>query len=324
MKKSVRLAALLVAFPVSVTFAADLPSPKEQIATPVVSPTWTGFYAGLNAGYNWGTNTNAYSQNWGIVNFPASASFGGATYAISGFNPMSTVPVAMDGVIRNTQSGFMGGAQLGYNYQYGSRVVLGVETDIQGASVRGAARSTGLTNGGSTGTVSGGGLPGPTAVSYTDGAIGSTQIQAGLDYLGTIRGRIGYLWSPALLVYGTGGFAYGGAWANVTQTATANTTFGAGSTNGSYVWNGAGQQNQLLTGWTAGAGAEWMFMPNWSLKGEALYWDLGRMNVQTASYSSIGNSIGWGRTNVDYSGVVARAGVNYHFNFGTAPVVAKF
>lgn len=66
---------------------------------------------------------------------------------------------------------------------------------------------------------------------------------------------------------------------------------------------------ELLTGWTAGAGAEWMFLPNWSLKGGALYGDLGRMNVNTVNYgispfpTALNNTIGWGHTSVNYTGV---------------------
>jgi len=81
-----------------------------------------------------------------------------------------------------------------------------------------------------------------------------------------------------------------------------------------------------------------MFMKNWSVKAEAMYWDLGRMNVHTtatgvtafappptASYGWLANTnIGWGQTSVQYSGIIARAGVNYHFNMGSMPVVAKF
>lgn len=308
MKKSLSLIALVIALPFSSTFAADLPSHKEAVAAPVIVPMWTGFYAGLNAGYNWGTNTNAYSQNWGIHNgIPAAE--------VPAF--MSVSPISMDGVISNTQSGFMGGAQFGYNYQYGANIVIGVETDIQGSNTYGKGRSAGATAGSIVDAQEG--LFG----NYS--AIGATRVKAGLNYLGTVRGRIGYLFTPALLVYGTGGFAYGGAWAEVDQTASVNTNnpnepeFVQGG-----IWNGNGEQNQLLTGWTAGAGLEWMFMPNWSLKGEALYWDLGRMNINTASYNSWGDGIGWGRTNVNYAGVVARAGVNYHFNFASAPVVAKF
>ena len=133
---------------------------------------------------------------------------------------------------------------------------------------------------------------------------------------------------PSLVVYGTGGFTYGGVYAQVVQTAyEALTSRGAPY---QATWTGSGQQNQLLTGWNAGGGLEWMFMPNWSLKGEALYWDMGRMNINTASYALspapneiIGNNMGWGRTSVNYSGVQAKLGINYHFNW-SAPVVAKF
>jgi outer membrane immunogenic protein len=144
-----------------------------------------------------------------------------------------------------------------------------------------------------------------------------------------VRGRIGYLWTPTLLVYGTGGFAYGNAYANVVQTAYENVA-GANGYLQTNTWVGGGRQNQLLTGWTAGGGAEWMFMPNWSLKAEALYWDLGRMNVQTASYgvsgnaNTVANTVGWGRSSVSYQGVQAKVGVNYHFNWGAAPIVAKY
>ena len=160
-------------------------------------------------------------------------------------------------------------------------------------------------------------------------------VRSGVDYLGTIRGRIGYLWTPTLLVYGTGGFAYGGAYANVTQSANAMLqdhnfpTPGTGYTGYGQGISGGGKQSQLLTGWTAGGGLEWMFMPNWSLKGEATYWDLGRMNVSTSTFglaptSLNTNSIGWGRTSVSYSGVQAKAGINYHFTWGSMPVVASF
>ena len=68
-----------------------------------------------------------------------------------------------------------------------------------------------------------------------------------------------------------------------------------------------------------------MFIPNLSLNAEALYWDLGRMNVETAALNPTENLIGWGRTSVNYSGITARAGINYHFNWGgSAPIIAKY
>jgi outer membrane immunogenic protein len=295
-------------------FAADLPSRKAAPVYAPPPPMWTGFYAGLNAGYNFGTNANAYSQNWGT----------------NWVNPRTgvavvpgTAPIAMDAFASNTQSGFIGGGQVGYNYQYGSNILLGVEADIQGTGIRGTARGGGAAAG-----------VGPSVTQAVPGlsslAVGQTGIQGGVDWLGTVRGRIGYLWTPTLLVYGTGGFAYGGVYANVVQTAYENISTGAGANVQTNTWVGGGRQNQLLTGWTAGGGAEWMFMPNWSLKAEALYWDLGRMNVQTATFgvsgnaNNVANTLGWGRSSVSYQGVQAKVGVNYHFNWGAAPVVAAY
>ena len=310
------LALTLAAASAVSAFAADLPSRKAAPVYAPPPPMWTGFYAGLNAGYSFGTNRNSYSQNWaGNWVTPAGVAVLPGVAAIS-----------MDSYASNTQSGFIGGGQIGYNYQYGSNVVLGIEADIQGAGIRGSSYG-----GGAAAASQAGNIP-VTNTTWNTTAVGGTAIQSGVDWLGTVRGRIGYLWTPTLLVYGTGGFAYGNAYANVAQSAVENLTTGTATpvyqqTN---TWLGGGRQNQLLTGWTAGGGAEWLFMPNWSLKAEALYWDLGRMNVQTASWgvsgnaSNVVNNIGWGRSSVSYQGVMARAGVNYHFNWGAAPVVASY
>jgi outer membrane immunogenic protein len=314
MKKAL-ISAVSFATLATTAMAADLPSRKAAPVYAPPPPMWTGFYAGLNAGYNFGTNSNAASQNWG-TNWLTPT--GDAVLP-------GTAPISMDAFSSNTQSGFIGGGQIGYNYQYGSNILLGVEADIQGTGIRGTARGGGAAAG------VGPAFQGePTGASSL--AVGQTGIQGGVDWLGTVRGRVGYLWTPTLLVYGTGGFAYGGVYANVVQSSYENASFFTGEYAQTNTWVGGGRQNQLLTGWTAGGGAEWMFMPNWSLKAEALYWDLGRMNVQTATFGvsgnaeSIGlaNSLGWGRSSVSYQGVQAKVGVNYHFNWGIAPVVASY
>jgi outer membrane immunogenic protein len=125
-------------------FAADLPSRK---AAPVYAPpvqTWTGFYAGLNAGYNFGTNANVGVQNvagpWTAG--PAAGMPAAGDPAVSGIGAVS-----MDGWASNTQSGFIGGGQIGYNYQYGANFLLGLEADIQGAGIRGASQAAGVSAG---------------------------------------------------------------------------------------------------------------------------------------------------------------------------------
>ena len=303
---SISIAALTLALASGSAFAADLPTQKAPPVVAAPAPMWTGFYAGLNLGGNIGTNGSFYSQNYGLPS-PGTV-FNGV---LVGAGRISTSPMAMSGAASNTQSGVIGGGQIGYNHQWGSNYVVGIEADFQGTSTSGASRTQGY-------------FIETSAVSRGD-ASGSTAANTGLNYLGTVRGRVGYLWNPSLLLYGTGGFAYGGAWANVSQTVLSVASISSPALTGTAtgIRFGGGQQNQLLTGWTAGGGFEWMFMTNWSMKAEALYWDLGRMNINTfATSTNSGNS--WGRSSVNYAGVTARAGVNYHFNFGSAPVVAKF
>jgi outer membrane immunogenic protein len=174
--------------------------------------------------------------------------------------------------------GFIGGGQLGYNMQLADKFIVGLETDIQG-----------LTNSNTT-------------VAQTWGANAFT-VSRGIDYLGTVRGRVGFLFTPTLLVYGTGGLAYGGV-------------------NVSSSWQGlaASSFSDTRVGWTAGGGVEWMFAPHWSAKAEYLYYDLGSVTGPFA-----GTAVDFSRSRARFDGHIARLGVNYHFNFGApAPVVAKY
>jgi outer membrane immunogenic protein len=162
---------------------------------------------------------------------------------------------------------------------------------------------------------------------------GTTNINAGVDWMGTVRGRIGFLFNPNMLVYATGGLTYGGVNANINNVAIER-AFG-GNTDQLRAYAGGGMKAQTLVGWNVGGGFEWMFIPNWSLKAEALYWDMGSMNVATTAFSpALDPTVPYGLydgvnltvlggTRVNYQGVIARAGVNYHFNWGAAPVVAK-
>jgi outer membrane immunogenic protein len=105
---------------------------------------------------------------------------------------------------------------------------------------------------------------------------------AKIDNLATVRGRVGVAFDQVLL-YGTGGVA----WADT-----------------KYSFSGFGltlNDNHTQTGWVAGAGVEWMFMPRWSLKAEYLY---RRFDNLTIFGNSGGDSLAVN------SGEV---GINYHF-----------
>lgn len=139
---SVSAAALVAA---SAAHAADLPGRGAAIApapafTQYAPFSWTGFYAGLNAGYGWGS-----------------------------FNRASST-------IMGKASGGVLGAQLGYNYQFGS-IVAGLEGDANWSGQSGSRATVVATRG-------------------------------SLDWFGTLRGRVGFAAERAL-IYGTAGYAGG-------------------------------------------------------------------------------------------------------------------
>ncbi len=97
-------------------------------------------------------------------------------------------------------------------------------------------------------------------------------------------------------------------------------------------FGGVGRFSNTQTGWTAGGGLEWMIAPNWSLKAEALYYDLGSAQFAASPVGALASSnrstivifAATPVTRLRFDGVIARAGVNYHLNWGSAPVIAKF
>jgi opacity protein-like surface antigen len=298
--------------------AADLPSrAPPPVYLPPPPPMWTGFYAGLNAGYGWGTTNQAATRAFPLADNIAIDPFWGT--------PFGFTSAANSGTAIVNQNGFIGGGQIGYNYQWNSNFVVGLEADMQGSSIRGT--------GGYAGGVA---RFGPDLSGVTDTAIGNGTVTAGIDWMGTVRGRLGYLFTPTLLAYATGGLAYGGAHATTTHTL----GFSDSTPTIFPTIGGTGRYSNTRVGWTAGGGIEWMFMPNWSLKAEALYYDLGSVTVTSGLVGAVDpdgtntflqNGVTGAllfanppTTRVKYGGVIARFGVNYHFNWGTAPGIARF
>ncbi len=228
--------------------APDLP--VKARALPPGTPSWTGWYAGVNAGYlnSLGrTNTDAAILSTGT--FSDSRSAGDiASTATNQFN--------------NRSSGFLGGAQAGYNYQFSRSFVAGVEADIQGSTLR---QNLNVTS--TEGQLNPFGTPGPFWVT-------TTTVSNRLDYLGTLRGRLGVIPTSNLLLYSTGGLAYGGVRSS-TQLNFNNTDTGVFLAHPRSPAPQSGSFSDTRVGWTVGGGLEWMFAPNWTAKVEYLYYDLG-------------------------------------------------
>ena len=115
-----------------------------------------------------------------------------------------------------------------------------------------------------------------------------TQATTDIEWFSTLRGRIGYAAGPALL-YVTGGWAFADVSTSVSQTT------GVGSV--------AMSSDDIKSGYTVGGGVEWAFAPNWSLKTEYLYVDLGEDSFSTP--------VGTYTTETDFH--TARVGLNYRF-----------
>lgn len=150
------------------------------------------------------------------------------------------------GLVAAKGSGFIGGGQFGYNWQ-AVGIVYSVETDIQGLNWS--------RNSGSIAKV--GFVRGAAAPITSTGTITSSE---SVTYLGTLRGRAGILATPNLLVYGTGGLAYGG----VETKTSISETLGFLDTPGAFGTSGSATATRV--GWIAGAGAEWLFWSHWSGK----------------------------------------------------------
>ena len=156
----------------SSVLAADLPvraAPPAPVIAAVPIFTWTGFYAGVNAGWGWRNGNST----------PVILTPGIATPGLAGRLDFSG----------GNDGGFTGGGQIGYNYQFGS-VVIGAETDIQWADT-GGNRSVVF-------------VPAPGfAGLFVPGNFSSTAP----DWFGTLRARLGFA-VDRFLIYGTAGLAY--------------------------------------------------------------------------------------------------------------------
>ena len=130
---------------------------------------------------------------------------------------------------------------------------------------------------------------------------GGTVASANTDQIGSVTGRLGYAFGPTLL-YAKGGYA----WRN-----NDNINVATAGTPAVFTTNG-----NRRDGYTVGAGLEYMFTPNWSVKGEYQYYNFGSTTF-TSGPAPVVN------TRFQNDEHTVKVGINYRFGWG-GPVVAKY
>jgi outer membrane immunogenic protein len=238
--------------------AIALGSAPAFAAPPPAVFNWTGFYVGGHIGSG--------VERGQLSGLPA----GGF------FFPVPTPPLDF------RADGFVGGGQLGYNWQWMNWVV-GVEGDISASHLRSSAPFSIVS-----------GFLSTTAVTGTG--------ELNTDLFTTARGRLGYA-AGNLLFYGSGGFA----WARERLSATGTTQscviiFGCGP-----LTPFASSDAHWVAGWTAGGGIDYAFAPNWFVRIEYLRIDVGTHNF------SVDPNLSGTRLPLASHFDVARFGLNYRF-----------
>lgn len=258
----VLLAAGMLAFASSSGFTADLPAkarPMAPIAAPIYN--WSGFYIGGNAGGGWGRADYLNTANTTL--------FGD----VAGPPPFS----------HNT-SGFIGGGQIGFNWQV-TNWVFGLEAMYDYSDIRGSVNP-----------LRGGAPP----LGMDD--VFETRIRS--LFLGTAR--LGYAWNNWLL-YAKGGYAGGDVRVSVVDTVGAN--------------QGAGSDTKWRHGWTVGGGLEYGITPNWTVAAEYNYVRLQSGSYElggTAAPAVYTFDVDTRDTHL------ATIRLNYKFDWGGGPVVARY
>ncbi len=285
MKKSIACIAALLAFGMTGAMAEEMAVPPSQFITARVPYlAWTGFYVGINGGFALGNSSVAFAPKDPAA-LAGTCGGGGAPKG----QCITSVDFRRDGAVA--------GGQFGYNWQVNSQWLIGAEADYQWSNLDGSASS-----------------------SFRLGNVGATNTVASqtVDSFGTVRARAGVLLAPPLLLYGTGGFAFGQVHENLRVPAVTTNFLSAGGfsyacTIGTACF--AGSRSQTLFGWSAGAGAEYAITTNLIFRAELLYVHL---SAPTATATATGVTAGTAPASIaaGFSPVyfaVMRAGLNYRF-----------
>lgn len=264
---------------------------------PAPASNWAGCYAGVNGGIgrNKGnTHYNDPNTTTDPINF------------IPNVVPSSFIPAPSG----TGGTGGLGGGGAGCNWQ-NQQWVYGPEGDIDGGRIAGSQ-----TNSVTAATATVFGVNPVTGLSGLLGnPTGTASESTQLNWLSTIRGRIGLIVQDRLLLFATGGLALGGV-SSQGSVNVANSVV-------QVTWSGS--HSAVNAGFAVGGGAEWALADRWTAKAEYLWYDLGNVshllncasvspllfascNATPGPFATLGNAVS------SVHGSIVRVGINYKFN----------
>lgn len=247
-------------FAATAAFAADMPV-YQAAPAPVAAYGWTGLY--VNAFFGFAVNpTN--EQVAGRTPPTTTTTTTAPTAWTKAVTTTTTIPGnTLAGTVSGESKGVLGGVELGYDYQFFPTLVFGLFGEGALADING-----------------GGGLSAPPILVTATNAT---------NYLMAFGGRLGYLVTPATLVFVKGAFAGGGAHPN----------FSAGVTESIH---------DTSIGWMAGAGVEYRINQNWFMRVDYEHYQLGdeTLNISLPSGVIATNT-------AHYRFEVTKVGLGYHF-----------
>ena len=243
--------------------AADMPVKARPLPPPAPVFSWTGLYIGFHAGLGWGESNNTVLENDNNL-FPQGH------------------------VNHNEFNGFLGGVQVGYNYQFGLWVV-GVEGQFSWANIDGDSRQE--------------------AVLLANRHV---ETHNEVNWVTTATGRLGYSAGP-LLIYVKGGAAWADFETTRSRTIRTSTFEVLSDING----------GETRSGWTVGVGAEWAFAGNWSFKAEYNFLDFGTERVTRSGANFVTGDPVTRFRDAETELHIVKVGINYRFGWGKAPVAVR-
>lgn len=257
MRTTFAAAAVLLLAATAASSAADIGRAYAKAAPAATVHDWTGFYIGGHAGWGW--------SNW-----------------TSHANPLPQEAFEIfNETFNESNNGAVAGIHGGYNYQFQSSLVAGVEADISWTDLKQSSTHQLQT------------FPGDASCPTCLGTMSRD-----VNWLSSLRGRLGFA-ANNLLLYVTGGAAWG------------DVSYNSRIVLARSAYDNPASSRSVEFGWAAGAGLEYALAPNWIVRGEYLHYRLGDGANRTTfdAVSRLPFNTNWTETKIN----VARVGLSYKF-----------